>query len=123
MTRFARQEMLIGTSGQARLGAAHALVIGAGGLFVTLLVVDDNGVVQDLAPFVQLDGTTPVFEAPVARSGPTRATRQILLALGTTDAPLDIQDRIGRTAQDVFAQIPAATLQNMVFGIATFDVR
>ncbi|MEX0364783.1 MAG: hypothetical protein AB3N22_01855, partial [Ruegeria sp.] len=33
-------------------------VIGAGGLFVTLLVVDDNGVVQDLAPFVTLDGST-----------------------------------------------------------------
>lgn len=98
-------------------------VLGAGGLFVTLLVIDDNGVVQDLAPFVSLDGNIPVFDAPVARSGPSRATRQMLIALGTTDAPLDLSDRIGREAQDVFAPIPADVLKNMVFGLVTFDVQ
>ncbi|KIC47760.1 hypothetical protein RA29_19310 [Tateyamaria sp. ANG-S1] len=98
-------------------------VIGAGGLFVTLLLVDDNGVVQDMAPFVTLDGTTPVFDAPIARSGPARATRQILVALGTTDAPLEIEQLLGRVAQDVFTAIPADTLQGMVFGVASFDVR
>ncbi|MGJ8603739.1 MAG: hypothetical protein ACSHXH_06385 [Marivita sp.] len=98
-------------------------VIGAGGLFVTLLVIDDNGVVQDLAPFITLDGNIPVFDAPVARSGPPRATRQMLIALGTTDAPLDLSDRIGREAQDVFAPIPTETLRNMVFGAVTFDVQ
>ena len=98
-------------------------VLGAGGLFVTLLLVDDNGVVQDLAPFVSLDGNTPVFEAPVARSGPARATRQVLVAIGTTGAPLDLSDRIGQEAQDVFGPIPSNTLQTMVFGVATFDVQ
>jgi hypothetical protein len=99
-------------------------VIGANGLFVTLLLIDDNGVVQDMAPFVSLeeDGT-PVFEAPVARSGPVRATRQILLALGTEGAPLDLEARIGNEAQVVFGPIPAETLRSMVFGVATFDVR
>ncbi|MFL4472326.1 hypothetical protein ACERZ8_21470 [Tateyamaria armeniaca] len=58
-------------------------VLGAGGLFVTLLLVDDNGVVQDLAPFVSLDGNVPVFQAPVARAGASRATRQVLVAIGT----------------------------------------
>lgn len=98
-------------------------VLGAGGLFVTLLLVDDNGVVQDLAQFVTLDGSTPVFEVPVARSGPSRATRQVLLAIGTTDAPLDLSDRIGQEAQEVFGPIPAETLQAMVFGVTTFDVQ
>lgn len=98
-------------------------VIGAGGLYVTLLLVDDNGVVQDLAPFVRLDGSTPVFEAPVARSGPSRATRQVLLAIGTQGTPLDLTDRIGQVAQDVFGPIPSETLQSMVFGVATFDVQ
>lgn len=98
-------------------------VIGAGGLFVTLLLIDDNGVVQDMAPFVTIDGRTPVFEAPVARSGPSRATRQILVALGTPTAPLDIQDLIGNDAQTVFTGIPSDTLQSLVFGVATFDVR
>ncbi|WP_299287416.1 hypothetical protein [uncultured Tateyamaria sp.] len=98
-------------------------VIGAEGLFVTLLLVDDNGVVQDMTPFVRLEGNTPVFEAPVARSGPNRATRQILLALGTQGAPLAVTERIGNVAQDVFAPIPGEVLRAMVFGIATFDVR
>lgn len=98
-------------------------VLGAGGLFVTLLLVDDNGVVQDLAQFVTLDGSTPVFDVPVARSGPSRATRQVLLAIGTTDAPLDLSDRIGQEAQEVFGPIPAETLQAMVFGVTTFDVQ
>jgi len=98
-------------------------VLGAGGLYVTLLLVDDNGVVQDLAPFVTLDGTTPVFEVPVARAGPTRATRQILVAIGTLGTPLDLSDRIGREAQEVFGQIPSETLASMVFGVTTFDVQ
>lgn len=39
LSRYARQEILpqIGTSGQARLGAAHVTVIGAGGLAATAL--------------------------------------------------------------------------------------
>lgn len=98
-------------------------ILGAGGLYVTLLLVDDNGVVQDLAPFVTIEGNTPVFEAPVARSGPARATRQVLLAIGTQGAPLDLSGEIGREAQEVFGPIPAETLQSMVFGLATFDVQ
>lgn len=98
-------------------------IVGAGGLYVTLLLVDDNGVVQDLAQFITLDGTTPVFEAPVARSGPTRATRQLLLAIGTAGAPLDLSGSIGQESQDVFGTIPAETLQSMVFGVTTFDVQ
>ena len=98
-------------------------VIGAGGLFVTLLLIDDNGVVQDMTPFVRLEDDVPLFAAPVARSGPVRATRQILLALGTQAAPLDIEARIGNVSQTVFAPIPGDTLRNMVFGVATFDVR
>lgn len=98
-------------------------VIGAGGLFVTLLLIDDNGVVQDMTPFVRLENDVPVFAAPVARSGAIRATRQILLALGTQGAPLDLEARLGNVAQTVFAPIPGETLRNMVFGLATFDVR
>ncbi|MEO9685840.1 MAG: hypothetical protein ABJF86_06240 [Tateyamaria sp.] len=98
-------------------------IVGAGGLYVTLLLVDDNGVVQDLAPFVTLDGNTPLFEAPVARSGPSRATRQVLLAIGTAGAPLDLSENIGQEAQDVFGQIPSEVLENMVFGVTTFDVQ
>lgn len=37
MTRYARQIALLGASGQARLGAAHVLVVGAGGLAAPVL--------------------------------------------------------------------------------------
>ena len=98
-------------------------VIGAAGLFLALLLIDDNGVVQDLAPFVTLKGATPVFKAPVARAGRARATRQVLVALGTTDGPINVSEQIGREAQQVFSEISAATLKGMLFGVATFDLR
>ena len=107
------------TSGDTLSGS----VLGAGGLFVTLLLIDDNGVVQDMAPFIRIQDNTPRFEAPVARTGPARATRQILLALGTQSAPLDLSGQIGRLAEDVFTAIPPATLQSAVFGFATIDIR
>lgn len=98
-------------------------VIGAGGLFLTMLLVDDNGVVQNLAPFVRMEDATPVFEAPVARSGPARTTRQMLVVMGTKGAPIDVSGQIGREAQDLFALIPSEALENMLFGVATFDLR
>ena len=98
-------------------------VIGAGGLYLSLLLIDDNGVVQDVAPFVTLDGTSPVFDAPVARSGSARTTRQILVALGTRDETFDFSSQIGYLAQDVFTMNSVEQLQQLVFGVATFDLQ
>lgn len=98
-------------------------VIGAGGLFVTLLLIDDNGVVQDMARFTSVAGGDPVFDAPVARAGPARATRQVLLALGSAQGPIDVSAQIGQTAETVFSALPADLLDQIVFGLATFDVR
>ena len=98
-------------------------VIGAGGLYLTLLLIDDNGVVQDVAPFVTLDGPSPVFDAPVARSGSARTTRQILVALGTRDETFDFSSQIGYLAQEVFTMNSAEQLQQAVFGVATFDLQ
>lgn len=98
-------------------------VIGAGGLFVTLLLIDDNGVVQDMSRFTTLEGNEPAFNAPVARAGLTRATRQIILALGSESGPIDVSSQIGQEAQAVFSALPPEVLANAVFGLATFDVR
>ncbi len=98
-------------------------VTGAGGLFVTLVLIDDNGVVQDMSRFTTIEGNDPVFDAPVARSGPTRATRQIILALGSDVAPIDISGQIGQEAEAVFSALPADVLRSAKFGLATFDVR
>lgn len=111
-------------SAQLRSGdTLTARVIGAGGLFLTLLVIDDNGVVQDLAPFTGLEGDEPVINVPVARAGPSRATRQLLVALGTRDEALDLSGLVGQRAQDVFSALPADRLASLVFAFAAFDVR
>ncbi|MEL7090460.1 MAG: hypothetical protein AAFN94_01880 [Pseudomonadota bacterium] len=101
----------------------QARVLGSGGLFLTLVLIDDNGVVQDLARFTTLDGNDPVIDAPVARSGPARDTRQVLVVLGSPDQPIDLSGGIGLLAQDAFAALPAEVLENALFGLATFDVR
>ncbi len=101
----------------------QARVVGAGGLFLTLLLIDDNGVVQDLARFTSLDGNEPVIDVPVARAGPARDTRQVLLVLGSPDGPIDLGNGIGREAQDAFSGLNADVLEGAVFGLVTFDVR
>lgn len=99
-------------------------VLGSDGLFLSLLLVDDNGVVQDLSRFTDLspDGTLS-FDVPVARAGPTRATRQLLIVLGTPDGPLDLSAGFDRLSQDSFTTVDASTLETAVFGVASFDVR
>lgn len=99
-------------------------VLGSDGLFLSLLLVDDNGVVQDLSRFTDLspDGTLS-FDVPVARAGPTRATRQLLIVLGTPDGPLDLSAGFDRLSQDSFTTVDASALEAALFGVASFDVR
>lgn len=97
-------------------------VLGAGGLNVALLLVDDNGVVQDLTRFATLDGDVVVIDAPVARSGAPRSTLQMLVVLGGQSGGFALGDQMGELAQDVFLSLPPDVLQASVFGMATFHV-
>lgn len=99
-----------------------ARVLGAGGLNVALLLVDDNGVVQDLTRFATLDGDVVVIDAPVARSGGGRTTQQMLVVLGGRAGDFALADQMGGLAQDVFSSLSAEVLQAAVFGMATFQV-
>ena len=99
-----------------------ARVLGAGGLNVALLLVDDNGVVQDLSRFAKLDGNTVVIDAPVARSGAVRNTHQMLVVLGQKEGDFDLAEQMGGEAQQVFSSIAPELLENAVFGMATFQV-
>ena len=99
-----------------------ARVLGAGGLNVVLLLVDDNGVVQDLTRFATLDGDVVVIDAPVARSGAPRSTLQMLVVLGSRSGGFALANQMGELAQDVFQSLPAEVLQASVFGMATFQV-
>jgi hypothetical protein len=100
-----------------------ARIIGAGGLFMTLLLVDDNGVVQNLDRFTEIDGTEMRIDAPVARSGVGRDTRQVLLALGHAESAIELGEFSGETAQYTFTKMPLEKLKTIQFGLATFDVK
>ncbi|WP_066709139.1 hypothetical protein [Celeribacter ethanolicus] len=100
----------------------EARISGAGGLDIAVLLVDDNGVVQDLARFTTIEDGVPVISAPVARVGDGRETRQILMVLGG-DGPFDLTDMDGRTAEEVFSSLDRDQLRQSAFAMASFDVR
>lgn len=100
-----------------------ARVLGAGGLFVTTIIIDDNGVVQNLDRFSSIDGEQIRIDAPVSRAGPVRDTRQLLLAIGSTDSSLDLGSLEGELAQDVFTNISLDQLKASQFSLVSFDLR
>ena len=106
-------------SGEAVTGAIR----GAAGRFLTVLLVDDNGVVQDLGRFLTTSGATTTFEVPVTRVGDPRPTRQMLIALATTAPPREIQEREGLLAAEVFEGLTADDLAGAAIAVGTFDVR
>ncbi|ETW12931.1 serine/threonine protein kinase [Roseivivax marinus] len=98
-------------------------VRGARGRYLTLLLVDTNGVVQDLQRFVTFSGDVARFEVPVTRVGAQRDTRQMLLALASSSPLTTIRDRAGQRAREVFAGLTGEEARGTLMAIATFDVR
>lgn len=95
---------------------------GTAGRYLTLLLIDNNGVVQDLQRFLTFSGNVTRFDVPVTRAGPPRDTGQILLAIATrTPAPV-LRDRAGRLAADVFGGLTGPIADQAALGVATFDV-
>lgn len=104
-------------------GNLSGILRGGAGRHITLLLIDDNGVVQDLQRFMSFSGNLAKFDIPVTRSGPARDTSQILLALGTTRAPVAIRNKDGELAQDVFSGLNGELADGALMAVATFDVR
>ncbi|CTQ33345.1 hypothetical protein [Jannaschia rubra] len=102
--------------------ALTGIVQGVAGRYLTVLLIDDNGVVQDLGPFTTVAGNVARIDAPVNRDGPARDTRQIVVALTTRTAPSDLRDRMGRLAEDVFTGLPDDILRGDL-GVETVDIR
>ncbi|WP_417273650.1 hypothetical protein [Celeribacter halophilus] len=101
----------------------EARIIGAGGLDIAVFLIDDNGVVQDLARFTTIEGGVPVISAPVARAGQSRETRQLLMVLGSSNGAFDLTDMDGRMAEEVFSSLDRSLLEQSAFALASFDVR
>ncbi|WP_417257193.1 hypothetical protein [Celeribacter halophilus] len=101
----------------------EARIVGAGGLDIAVLLIDDNGVVQDLARFTTIEDGVPVISAPVARAGQSRETRQLLMVLGSGNGAFDLTDMDGRMAEEVFSSLNRSLLEQSAFALASFDVR
>ncbi len=104
-------------------GEVSGVLRGIAGRYVLLLLVDNNGVVQDLQRFMSFSGNFARFIVPVTRVGPQRDTSQSLIAI-TTDTPAaTIRARDGQLAADVFRDLDPSHGRNAAIGFATFDVR
>lgn len=106
-------------SGEALQGAIGE----AAGAFTTLLLVDDNGVVQDLGRFLLFSGGQARFDMPVTRVGAARDTGQILIAITTPERPEGLGALVGHRADAVFPKLSAALRTGALLGVAPFFVQ
>ncbi len=96
---------------------------GTGGRNITLLLIDDNGVTQDLGNYLTVGVNTARFAAPLRRAGPARDTRQLLVAIGTATRPASSSRQNGRLAEDYFGALTEEVAERATITIAPFDVR
>lgn len=96
---------------------------GAGDNQTTLLLVDDNGVVQDLRRFTLQAGDVIRFDVPVYRVGGDRDTSQLLMAVALPQRPTSITDLAGQLASDFFPPLSDAANGQALIGITPVYVR
>ncbi len=96
---------------------------GTGGRNITLILVDDNGVTQDLGGYLNVAVNTARFAVPLRRSGNVRDTRQLLIALGTGTRPQTITTQNGQLAEDYFESLTAEINGNATVALIPFEVR
>jgi hypothetical protein len=88
-----------------------------------LLLIDNNGVVQDLTRFASVSGEFARFEVPMTRMGSLRDTAQLVLAVASTQSLDPLRERMGRLSQDVFAGLPGALADGAALGMVSFRMR
>ena len=89
---------------------------------LTLLLVDNNGVVQDLQRFAAFSRGSARVDVPVTLYSPARDTAQLLIAVVTRRPPVTLLSRDGRLAEDVFANLPTDEAP-IALGLVSFDLR
>ncbi|MFD1881863.1 hypothetical protein [Paracoccus pacificus] len=114
---LASRELASGDHVQGRIDGGDT------GQTVTLLMIDDDGVVQDARRFMlDAEGATR-FDAKVTRSGAARDTGILLLALATPAVPAAVETQAGRTAAEFFAALEADAAPGTPAGAAVFTLR
>lgn len=98
-------------------------VTGGLGQSVSLLLVDDNGVVHDLGPFLRRTTQEVSFAVPLALVGRARDTRHLLIALAAPHRPATVAARRGEAAAPFFDALHAEIGQSAQVGITSFGLR
>ncbi len=75
------------------------------GGFMSLLLIDDDGIVQDLTSFLRFRPGVAEFSIPMTLQGSPVETRQLLMALSTTTRLQTLSGLSGQPADDVFSQL------------------
>ncbi len=107
-------------SGGRLIGSIEGVTPGA---YTALLLVDDNGVVQDLRRFIRFSGGKAEFDVPVSRDGDPRDTSQILIALAAPSRPATITNLAGRLAEEFFPALAKDLPANASLAVLPFDLR
>ena len=105
----------------------NATVAGAigntAGRYISLIVIDDNGVVQDLGPYLSFTGNAARFDVPARRDGPPRDTAIVLMALATATRPTALTTQNGQLAGDFFTSLRTEVGPNVGLVLVPFDLR
>jgi hypothetical protein len=107
------------TSGDRLVGALQ----GAGGRYVSMIVIDDNGVVQDLTAYLSFSGDTVRFDIPMSRFGPARDTQQLLMAMATSARPLALDTHDGFPAAEFFPVLRQSVDRNTPLAMIPFRLQ
>lgn len=83
---------------------------GAG--FVSLLLIDDEGTVQNLGDFIKFRQGTVDFSIPMTVQGSPVATQQMLMGLSTNSRLITARDMSGTKADDFFFTLAEELAQN-----------
>ncbi|WP_199261308.1 hypothetical protein [Paracoccus binzhouensis] len=98
-------------------------ISGGAGRYVTLLMIDDNGVTHDLRRFLVNAGGRIRFDVPVARDGADRDTHQLLLAVATPKRPETVSRAAGELAEDFLDQFAREIGPEALIGVGSVYVR
>ena len=104
-------------------GAAVGRITNGAGHYNTLLLIDDNGVVQDLRRFLVAQGGDVTFHVPMTRDGSARDTQQLLIAVATNQRINSVTTHAGRLAADFFPALLAEIGDDALIGVGSIYVR
>lgn len=94
-----------------------------GGRYVSLLLIDDNGVVQDLGDYMSFRAGFARFDVPLNRAGLSRDTSQILMAIGSAARPRTLDAQNGQLSNTYFTALRSELGPATPMVIVPFDIR